>query len=133
MTFTTFTTGRFGWRRISIIAGSYSTRRQPPQADAYPLNLVNRYRRAAPMPRVPLVVSLIVWRVPNDTSAESVARISDAEISAIVAASASSRLSPRFAPTIDLELVGLGWTWKTGGGGIVHAATIRRTPTARLS
>ena len=41
-----------------------------------------------------LVVSLMVWRVPNETSTESVARIWAAEISAIAAASAGSRFSP---------------------------------------
>src|SRR2546423_5233371 len=46
------------------------------------------------MPRLLLRVSLIVWRVPNETSPESVARICAAEISAIAAASAGSRLSP---------------------------------------
>ena len=46
------------------------------------------------MPRVLLTVSLIAWRVPNETSIESVTRIWAEEISAIAAASAGSRVSP---------------------------------------
>jgi len=50
--------------------------------------------RCLPIPRVLLSVSLIVWRVPNETSVESVARISDAEMSPMAAARAGSRASP---------------------------------------
>src|SRR6476646_2723377 len=51
------------------------------------------------MPRVALTVSLIAWRVPNDTSAESVARIWVAEISAIAAVSAELLCSPIAGPS----------------------------------
>ena len=61
--------------RISITAGSYSTRRHPPHALLYPVSFAKRYRRAAPIPRTLLTVSLMVWRVPNETSVESVSRM----------------------------------------------------------
>src|SRR3982074_1344159 len=59
------------------------------------------------MPLVLLRVSLIAWRVPNETRTESVARISDGEISAIVATRAGSR------KMLSVE----AGTWAGGGGG----------------
>src|SRR3954451_1816063 len=61
------------------------------------------------MPRVGLRVSLIAWRVPNETRAESVARICAAEISAIAAASVGLLLSPRLE--LSMPAVGIAPDW----------------------
>jgi tRNA A37 threonylcarbamoyladenosine synthetase subunit TsaC/SUA5/YrdC len=63
-------------------------------------------------------VSLIAWRVPNETRAESVARISDDEMSPMAAASAGSRTRPSVASVCTVEDRGLAKTpaWVDGGG-----------------
>src|SRR5258708_4958666 len=132
-TLTMFTIGRCGGPRISIIAGSYSTRRHPPHAWLYPLSLLKRYRRAAPIPRVLLRVSLIVCRVPKETSVESVARISDAEMSAIAAARAASRVRPMVTSETAAGAAGCGSTRVAGGAEVEHDAAIRMPGTRKAN
>ncbi|NUQ94566.1 MAG: hypothetical protein HOQ26_16840, partial [Gemmatimonadaceae bacterium] len=91
---TPFTLGLSGWRVTVTIPGSNSTRRQPPQSAATRESSAWIHRRAAPAPRVAESVSLIVWRVPKETSVESVRRMRAGSTSARAAASAASRGRP---------------------------------------
>ena len=58
------------------------------------------------MPLVTLNVSLIVWRVPNETSAESVSRMRAAEIEPMAAARAASRVRPMVISGVDSATLG---------------------------
>ena len=63
-----------------------------------------------------LRVSLIVCRVPNATSVESVARISAAEISAMAATRAGSRVRPIVTSGAAATPIGCGSIRVDGGG-----------------
>src|SRR4051794_18559070 len=73
------------------------------------------------MPRVGLRVSLIAWRVPNETSAESVARICCAEISAIAAASVGLLVRPRLEPGMPEVGTAPDWAETFGAPAVVTA------------
>src|SRR6185437_9920280 len=85
----------------------FTISRQPLQPFEISWNCAATQRRAAPMPRVFEVVVESVWRVPNPTSAVSVAR----------------RLEAFTAPTIACSS---GWVFT--GGGAAKAATLTRAP-----
>src|SRR4051812_36260816 len=73
------------------------------------------------MPRVGLRVSLIAWRVPNETSAESVARICAAEMSPIAAARVGSLLRPMLEPSMPAVDTAPDWAERFGDPAVVTA------------
>src|SRR3954463_5394602 len=87
------------------------------------------------MPRVGLSVSLMAWRVPNETSAESVARICAAEMSPIAAASVGSLLRPRLELSMPAVDTAPGWAETFGDPVVVTALGTHEAaatvPTAR--
>ena len=106
-TFTTLAEARCGCRATWTTAASYSTRRQPPQSRLVCCSCAWSHRRAAPMPRVLDIVSEKVFRVPNDTRAESVARMRAGLTSASAAMMDASRSRPMRGSPSHPELAGM--------------------------